>query len=464
MFRKVEVERPKELAGKFVILMIGRLSREKRQDLLIEAVKRSKYADKIHLVFAGKGPTHGKYQRMARRLPGGAEFRFFSQEALLRQINMSDLYVHASDAEIEGISCLEAMACGLVPVISNSRLSATGQYALHPNSLFEAGDVADLAAKIDYWIEHPEEKAALSEAYQRQQDDNRVDICARQMEELYQQVIDTTVNKPFEALPLSGWRKLLAPRPERVNSTVFSQKRWPVRLSGFFATNIVRLLLPFHKLFLGLLVTGKENLRHLQKGAISISNHIHMMDCTMTKLPFLSRKFWIISLRENFEMPVVGWLVKLLGAVSLGTSHRDQGALHRKLMERIDAGDIVHYYPEGMLVPYHKGLRAFHNGAFALAVRAGCQVVPMVLCTSRRGGLYRLKKKPCLTLRILKPIEPEPDLAPKYARMVLQKQVEVAMQREFDNHTRELKTKAWPVFQEQYDAEYADMAYEDESA
>ncbi len=40
-----------ELEGKIVITMVGRLSGEKRQDVLINAVPYSKYADKIQLVF-----------------------------------------------------------------------------------------------------------------------------------------------------------------------------------------------------------------------------------------------------------------------------------------------------------------------------------------------------------------------------------------------------------------------------
>ena len=70
-------------------------------------------------------------------------------------MNSCDLYIHASDAEIEGISCMEALACGLVPVISDSERSATNQYALDERSLFKAGDAGSLAEKIDYWVFQP---------------------------------------------------------------------------------------------------------------------------------------------------------------------------------------------------------------------------------------------------------------------------------------------------------------------
>ncbi len=67
--------------------------------------------------------------------------------------------------ESEAISCIEAFATGLVPVISNSSLSATKQFALDERSLFKAGDPKDLARAIDYWLDHPEEKKKMEKIY-----------------------------------------------------------------------------------------------------------------------------------------------------------------------------------------------------------------------------------------------------------------------------------------------------------
>ena len=52
----------------FKIMMIGRLSQEKRQDVIINAVKYSKYADRIQLVFAGRGPEYDKYVELGKEL------------------------------------------------------------------------------------------------------------------------------------------------------------------------------------------------------------------------------------------------------------------------------------------------------------------------------------------------------------------------------------------------------------
>ena len=120
----------------FKILMIGRLSPEKRQDVLIKAVQKSRYEKRIQLYFAGQGPKEGKLRRMGEKLTNPPIFGYYNKEKLIELIRNCDLYVHTSDIEIEGISCIEAFSCGLVPVISDSKLSATKQFALGPMNLF----------------------------------------------------------------------------------------------------------------------------------------------------------------------------------------------------------------------------------------------------------------------------------------------------------------------------------------
>ncbi|MCR5123584.1 MAG: glycosyltransferase [Treponema sp.] len=180
---------------KYNILMIGRLSPEKRQDLVIKAAKLSKYKEKIQLHFAGLGPCEKKLRKMAADLPNEAKFGFYSSSELLKLIASMDLYVHASDVEIEAIACMEAFSCGLVPVISNARKSATVHFSLDENSLFKEGDAADLARKIDYWIEHPKEKAELSKKYIQEGEEYRVTSSVKKMEEVYKSIIEKSKNQ-----------------------------------------------------------------------------------------------------------------------------------------------------------------------------------------------------------------------------------------------------------------------------
>ena len=189
-FKKMKGPKPEELKDKFVILFSGRYSREKRHDLLIEAIQYSKYKDKIQLIFAGRGPLKNKLEKMGKNLPNPPKFVFLNKEELNKTINYCDLYVHPADVEIEAISCLECLTCGLVPVISNSKKSATKHFALHDTNLFEAGNAIDLAKKIDYWIEHPEGKEKVSEEYVEYSKQFDIDNCVDEMVEMFKDAIN----------------------------------------------------------------------------------------------------------------------------------------------------------------------------------------------------------------------------------------------------------------------------------
>ena len=93
------------------------------------------------------------------------QFIYVGRDELIENLLDTDLYIHASDMESEAISCIEAFATGLVPVIADSKVSATPQFALDKRSLFRAGDPQDLARAIDYWLDHPEEKARMEQRY-----------------------------------------------------------------------------------------------------------------------------------------------------------------------------------------------------------------------------------------------------------------------------------------------------------
>ncbi len=190
-FMKKDIPRPEKYRDKYVILMVGRYSHEKRQDLIIKAIGSSKYNDKIQLVLAGKGPTKSELERLGKKyLKNPVEFPFLQKDELIDLINTCDLYVHSSDAESEAISCIEAFTCGLVPVISDSKLCATKQFALSEHNLFKKGDYNSLREKIEWFIEHPDEKEKLSRAYLEYSKQFAIDACVDRLIEVFQTAID----------------------------------------------------------------------------------------------------------------------------------------------------------------------------------------------------------------------------------------------------------------------------------
>lgn len=429
-FRAPEI-RPERSGDEFRVLMIGRLSGEKRQDLIIRAAALSRYGDRIKITLAGKGPKEKYYRKLAKKLAVSVEFGFYSQDELIEVINSSDLYIHASDAEIEGISCMESLACGLVPVISDSPLSATPQFALDEKCLFKAGDPKDLADKIDWWIEHPEEKAALSGKYAEQQDENRVSACVAKAEEMYRCAIEQHHRCGYRKLPLTRLQKLSSPNPAKIRRKFL----YGGNVRRFFftaATTLIGCLLwVINTFWNGLRVEGRENLKKLDSGAVSVMNHVHPMDCTMAKVALMPRLIWYVSLSRNLSLPFVGWLIKLCGGMPLPECPKNEPAemtvLRKGVKRHLEMGDLVHIYPEGILVTRHKGLREFHNGAFVMAAENGKPILPMVMKERKGRGFWFWRRKTVFTLHICEPVYPDASLKFKAQVIDLKTRVTAAM-------------------------------------
>ena len=189
-FKKMDVTRPKEYEGKFIVCMSGRLVDEKRQDLIIKAVAKSKYNDKIQVILLGQGTNHDRYLRIAKRkkLANPLVLKFCTAEEVREILNYIDLYIHASDYEIEGIAALEAISCGKVPLISDAKFCATKDFALDKeHCLFKHGSPKDLCRKIEWFYEHPSELKELSELYYK---DSEKYALSHQVDQLEKMFID----------------------------------------------------------------------------------------------------------------------------------------------------------------------------------------------------------------------------------------------------------------------------------
>ena len=189
IYKPEKEEKPADLEGKFCILTTGRLTKEKCQSDLLKAVKQSRYSDRIQVFIAGDGPLRNKLERMGKKLRNRPEIAFLPKEELAKRINYSDLYVHTSYAEIESIACVEAITCGLVPVIANSEMSAARYFALSEDDLYSSGNIGALAEKIDRMIENPRLRKDLRSRYIECAEQFRIEKCIDRMEEMFEDAI-----------------------------------------------------------------------------------------------------------------------------------------------------------------------------------------------------------------------------------------------------------------------------------
>ncbi len=187
-FAPTESSNPEETEGKFAILVVGRLAREKRHDVIIEAIRRSRHVRDIKLIVTGKGPIEAKIRELGRCLPNPPRVGFVSEKELLRLYNTADLFVHASEVELEGMAVLEAIGCGLPALIADAEASASKQFALDSRFLFRHGDPEELSRKIDYLIDHRDLLEKAGSAYRQKAAAFSFQGAVRQTEAIYQEL------------------------------------------------------------------------------------------------------------------------------------------------------------------------------------------------------------------------------------------------------------------------------------
>ena len=176
------------------LLVVGRFSREKDQATILKAMRHSRYASQIQLVFAGRGPTEKSLRRAASRLvrdgvlKHAPSFDFFDAAGLDAQAEQADLYIHAAFIEVEGLSCLEVLRHGVVPVIAHSPLTATSQFALDAHSRFKARDPKALARAIDYWLSDNERRQAEAQKYLNIGAHYDINDCVSRLELVYRKL------------------------------------------------------------------------------------------------------------------------------------------------------------------------------------------------------------------------------------------------------------------------------------
>jgi 1-acyl-sn-glycerol-3-phosphate acyltransferase len=141
------------------------------------------------------------------------------------------------------------------------------------------------------------------------------------------------------------------------------------------------------------------------------------------------RKPLFASLKSNFEIPFIRWLVRLLGGVPIPESPKALHAFMEAMRQQLQKGRIVHFYPEASLWPRYEELRPFKNGAFHLAVKSDVPIVPMVFTFREPGSLVKkLHKKQLVTLTIGKPEYPSKQGTDRTKILEMRQAVECSME------------------------------------
>lgn len=166
----------KYLGDKIIILVTGKLLKNKGYKTIINAVHNSKYEKDINLVFAGSGKDEDQIVKYSEKLTNKPLIRFFSREDLIRLLNNVKLYIDASIVEFESLGLLEAISCGVVPIISNSAFNSGRTIAISENNSFKTKDDKDLTNKIDYWLDNEKSYEDNKQMYIKRAKNYKIDV------------------------------------------------------------------------------------------------------------------------------------------------------------------------------------------------------------------------------------------------------------------------------------------------
>lgn len=194
----------------------------------------------------------------------------------------------------------------------------------------------------------------------------------------------------------------------------------------------IPILSVINKVAFHLEIEGKENLSALNgKGYITVCNHVNMLDCAMIATAVHRNDIVFTTIKENFEIPVVRHFVKLLGAIPIPRTVKAMQKFSEAVETLLKKGQVVHFYPEGVLFPYYNGLRKFKRGAFNYAGKFQVPIVPMVITYHAPKTAFR--KKPTAKIHVLPPVYPDASLSERERIQALRTEVTNSMQEKFDS-------------------------------
>ncbi len=146
---------------------------------------------------------------------------------------------------------------------------------------------------------------------------------------------------------------------------------------------------PIYRLVMRVKATGLENIPE-EGGLILCSNHIGAVD--VVSIGSVSpRQLTFVAKKELFSIPVLGAIVKGLGAIKVDRSAGDVGAI-KASVTAAEAGKVLSIFPQGHRFPgVDPAKTPIHHGAGLIAYKSGCDVLPV--CIKLKGGRYRLFRR-----------------------------------------------------------------------
>ncbi len=158
-------------------------------------------------------------------------------------------------------------------------------------------------------------------------------------------------------------------------------------------------------------VKGRKNLRAaLKTGAISVSNHVLLMESLFLKHTTFRRYYYVGGVQNN-KKGFGGYFINVMGNLPLSTELSSKKKLDKVITHLLETKHLIHIDPEAtMWIGYDK-IRPFYNGAFHFAAKNKKPVLPMVFLITPPTKLDKLLGcKYRVTMQILPSIRADTSL------------------------------------------------------
>lgn len=202
----------------------------------------------------------------------------------------------------------------------------------------------------------------------------------------------------------------------------WDRRRVATHMMGTFWAWHYQSLIPFWKLHL----EGRKKVPW-KRPVVMVANHRSLVD--ILALYKIRRPFKWTSKDENFKLPFIGMVLSLTNSIRIKRESLRSGAQFLSQAEtEIAKGSSVLLFPEGTRSKT-KVMRPFKEGAFLLAKKMKCGVIPIVHTGSEKTfdrGSWILKGKVSIYIRILDeiPMEKVGQLEVKELMLLVKEQME----------------------------------------
>jgi 1-acyl-sn-glycerol-3-phosphate acyltransferase len=177
----------------------------------------------------------------------------------------------------------------------------------------------------------------------------------------------------------------------------WDKRRVATHMMGTFWAWHYQSLIPFWKLYL----EGREKIPW-NRPVVLVANHRSLID--ILALYKIRRPFKWTSKDENFKLPFIGMVLSLTNSIRIKRdSLRSAAQFLTQAEAEISKGSSILLFPEGTRSKTME-MRPFKEGAFVLAKKMGCGIIPIVHTGSEKTfdrGSWVLKGRTIIQIRVL---------------------------------------------------------------